>query len=233
MPVGPDDAPGRVPDDPLVVRVPLERLAAGGADEAFHVEAREPRLGRRARRVRDRLLGHGPDEVVGAEVERDRRELLADLDPVRLDVVDVVEEEARGRDDAQVEEAARGGEVRERRPVGVEGERDEAEEALRLVLQLADPHEVVDALLVGLDRAVEHRDVRPDAVHVAEARDLEPPLAVDLVRADDVADPLREDLGPAAGAGVHPGVLQLEDRLDERPSSRRGRSSRARPSSTP
>ncbi len=130
-------------------------------------------------------------------------------------MVDVVEEEARGRDDAQVEGPARRREVRERRPVGVERERDEAEEPLRLVLQVADAEEVVDPLLVGLDRPVEHRDVRLHALEVAEARDLEPPLAVDLVRADDVADPLREDLRSAAGAGVHPGVPELADRLDE------------------
>ena len=149
-------------------------------------------------------------------MERDGRELLADLDPVRLDVVDVVEHEARDRDDlAGPSRPVAAGRSRELRLLGVERERDEAEEAARLVLQLADPHEVVDAVLDRLDAAVEHRDVRLDAVLVAELRELEPALARDLVAADDVADALLEDLGAAAGAGVHPGGLEVADHLDD------------------
>ncbi len=144
-------------------------------------------------------------------MERHRRELLADLHPIRLDVVHVVEHEARDRDDLQVREARRRGQVRELCLLGVERERNEPEEAARLVLQRADAHEVIDAVLDRLDAAVEHRDVRLDAVLMAELRDLEPAFAGDLVAADDVAHTLLEDLGAAAGAGVHPGGLEFAD----------------------
>ena len=75
-----------------------------------------------------------------------------------------------------------------------------------LVLQVAQPQQVVDALLDRLDVPVEHRRVGPDALAVALARDLEPALARDLVLADDVAHAPGEDLGAAARAGVHAGV---------------------------
>ena len=42
----------------------------------------------------------------------------------------------------------------------MEGERDERQEAAGLVLLVAQAQQVVDALLVGLDVAVEHRAVR-------------------------------------------------------------------------
>ncbi len=109
------------------------------------------------------------------------------------------------------------GRSRELRFLGVERERDEAEEARGLVLQLADAHEVVHPVLDGLDAAVEHRDVRLHAVRVAEAGDLEPALAGDLVAADDVANPFFEDLGAAAGARVHARRLQVPDDVDDVP----------------
>ena len=118
---------------------------------------------RRARVVGDLLLGHGAVDVVGAEREADLREPRRDHDPVRLDVREVVEHQPRHGDRLQVVEAGRLGQLHRRRFPGLEGERDEGHEAARLVLQLAQPQQVVDAVLDRLDVAVEHRRVRRDA----------------------------------------------------------------------
>ena len=117
--------------------------------------------------MRDRLVDDGPDEIVGAEEEGDLRELGPDLDPVRLDVVHVVEQQARNRDDAQIELAGRGRQVGERRVLGMEGERDDAGDPAGLVLEVAQAQQVVDALLGRLDVSVEHRRVGPHARPVA------------------------------------------------------------------
>src|SRR5262249_59978515 len=84
-------------------------------------------------------------DVGSAEMQGDGGRLLADHDPVRLDVREVVEEEPRGGDGAQVV----GGRRLARYQLGVPdlvGEGDEREEAPARVLLLAQPDEVLDAL---------------------------------------------------------------------------------------
>ena len=104
----------------------------------------------------------------------------------------------------------------ERRVVRVERQRDVGHEAVRLVLQLAQPHQVIDAVFVVLDVAVEHRAVRAQPQLVRDARGLDPLVAVDLVVADDAADALVEDLRAAAGQRIHAGVAQAFQRLANR-----------------
>src|SRR5439155_26643737 len=99
-----------------LVRQVLERL--GPLGHAHDLVERGPLRGREARLAHQRLqlgdrgLVHVPGgqvhvllveraaEVVGAEVERDLAGLLALAEPRRLDVVDVVEVEPRGREHA-------------------------------------------------------------------------------------------------------------------------------------
>ena len=88
---------------------------------------------------------------------------------------------------------------------------------LRLVLQRAQLHQVVHAVLFGLDVAVEHGAVGVQARAGAPcARRLEPFVAVDLVIADDAAHALVEDLRAAAGQRIHAGVAQPLQRLADR-----------------
>ena len=68
------------------------------------------------------------------------------------------------------------GQVRELRARRVEGERDEALEAARLVLLLAQTDEMVDAVFDRFDVAVEHRRVGLQTGRVDLARELEPAL---------------------------------------------------------
>ncbi len=81
----------------------------------------------------------------------------------------------------------------------VERQRDERLEAAGLVLQLAQPQQVVDAVVRLFDVAVEHRAVALEPELVGRAMDVEPVPRVGLVLADLVADLGVENLGPAAG----------------------------------
>ncbi len=133
------------------------------------------------------LLAHdGALHVVRAEVERDGRERHAHHDPVGLDVRDVVEHQPRDGEHLQIVGAGRvpPAAALEDRVLGVERERDEGEEAAGLVLLVAQPQQVVDPLLVGLDVAVEHRAVGRDAEAMRGVVRLEPVVRVLLAGGD-------------------------------------------------
>ena len=106
--------------------------------------------------------------------------------------------------------------VRQRGVVGMEGQRDEGLEAAGLVLQLAQAQHVVDAVLVVLHVAVEHRRVgaQPDAVR--RTRRLQPLRPVDLVVADDVPHAVGKYLRPAPRQRIHARRLQPQQRLLDR-----------------
>src|SRR5207248_4294595 len=90
--------------------------------------------------------------------------------------------------------------------VVLERPREEGAEAAGLVLQLADPPEVLDALLERLDVPIHHGRRRRDPEPVRLAHHAEPLLRVDLLRRDDVAHAIDEDLGAATGDRVEPRV---------------------------
>src|SRR4029453_4820860 len=88
-----------LPDAERVVeRVALHRDLAGVADDAKQLRPRQAGRSLRSRHVLHALVLEGAVHVVGAEVERDRRRLLAEQHPVRLPVWEVVEEQPRGGD---------------------------------------------------------------------------------------------------------------------------------------
>jgi hypothetical protein len=82
--------------------------------------------------------------------------------------------------------------------VRVERERDEGLEAARLVLQRPHAQHVVDALLAGLDVAVEHGHVRAHAEAMGRAVDGQPAIRAALVRADLPPHAGREHFGAPA-----------------------------------
>ena len=85
----------------------------------------------------------------------------------------------------------------------------------RLVLHLAHAAHVLDALLERLDVAVHHRRGRRHAESVRVAHDVEPLVRVRLLRRDDVAHAVDEDLAAAAGQRVEPRVAQTRERLPD------------------
>jgi len=98
-------------------------------------------------------------EIVGAEAQRDLRNAGREHDPVRLDVIEIVEQQARDCDVAQIGVAGRLGDVRQRGVIRVKGQRNEGDEAFGFILQLAQLDQVIDALFFRLHVAVEHGGV--------------------------------------------------------------------------
>ena len=93
-------------------------------------------------------------------------------------------------------------------PSGHERERDEPREPARLVLQLAQPPQMPDALGHRLDVPEEHRTGAPPAQAVPGAVRLDPFVAGFLAPADAVAHAVVENFRAAAGQRVQPGVTQ-------------------------
>ena len=112
---------------------------------------------------------------------------------------DVVEHQPREREHLEVVGAGRVAPpaALEDRVLGMERERDEREEAAGAVLLVAEPEDVVDALLVRLHVPVEHRAVRRDPEPVRGVVDVEPDLGRLLARRDEPAHAVGEDLGAA------------------------------------
>ena len=98
----------------------------------------------------------------------------------------------------------------------MERERDERLEALRLVLQLAQAEDVIDAMRERLDVPVEHRRVGAHAHAVRDAMHLEVLVGGGLVVADLATDVLVEDLGAAAGQALEARRAELLEDLGVR-----------------
>ena len=159
----------------------------------------------------DVLLDHHAAHVVGAVGEAQLPDLAALRHPRRLQVVEVVEDDARDGERAQVVDAGRFG-AGELGVVGLIAPGDERGEAAGLVLQLAQPQQMLEALFVGLDRPVHHRRRRAQAGAMGVAHDVEPFVGRRLaVAVQQPADAVDEDLGAAAGNAVEAGGDQPLD----------------------
>ena len=113
----------------------------------------------------------------------------------------------RDRERAQVVDAGRLG-AAELGVLRLIAPRDERGEAAGLVLQLAEPEQVLEPLLHGLDRAVHHRRRRAQAGAVRVAHHVEPLVGRRLaVAVQDLADAIDEDLGAAAGMLSSPAAI--------------------------
>src|SRR5215831_17737410 len=91
----------------------------------------------------------------------------------------------------------------------VEGQRNETIEPARLILQLPQPHKMIDAFLERFDVTIQHGRIRSDAHLVNSPRDLEPPCSGYLVTGNQRSRPLREDLGASARTTSHASGTQL------------------------
>ena len=93
-------------------------------------------------------------------------------------------------------------------------QRDKGHEAARFILQAAQRQQVLDALLFGLNVAVEHRGVRTQAHLVRRARDVQPLLAADLVVADDLAHARAKISAPPPGSESTPASFSATSLAD-------------------
>ena len=102
-----------------------------------------------------------------------------------------------------------------------EGQRDELGEAAGLGLEVAECEEMARPGQRGLDMAEHDRRGRAETDLVRGAHHLEPRRGTDLVRADDGADLVVEDLGRGAGQRAEPRLLQHEEEIPEVDAERR------------
>jgi hypothetical protein len=88
-------------------------------------------------------------------------------------------------------------------------QRNKRLEAARLILQRAQLEQVIDAVFVVFDVAVEHGRVRLQPDLVRQARRVEPFIAVNLVIADDVPHAVGKNFGAAAGQRIDARLFHL------------------------
>jgi len=186
----------------MIQRVALDGDAACGFDEMAELFAGHALRGGGSGVMVDLLFDNGAVEIVGTEAESDLRDFGGHHLPIGLDVGEVVEQQTADGDLANVGEAGGDGQMIEGGVLGVKGQRDEGLEAAGFVLDLAQLEEMVDAVFVVLDVAIEHGGIGAEAVFMGQARGVEPLAAVDLVIADDRAHAGGEDFGAAAGHGI-------------------------------
>ena len=98
---------GSCAHDGAVHRVALHRRAARGADEALELAARSELRGRRPGVVINFFFDDGAVNVVCAESQSDLRDARSQHHPIRLDVIEIIEQQARDGDGAQIVKAGR------------------------------------------------------------------------------------------------------------------------------
>ena len=132
--------------DGLVKSSALDGRAAGFADGFHHRGLGLPLRRFRAGHVEDVFLDDGAVQIVRAVAEGDLRELEAEADPVGGEVIKVVEVEAADGDGAERVETR--GRVLDLDLVVVRliGQRHEAGEAVRLVLERAELAQMIHAV---------------------------------------------------------------------------------------
>ena len=139
-------------------------------------------------------------------------------------MIEVVEVDAADGDGAQRVEAGRRILHRDVVVLRLIGQRDEADEAVRLVLQVAQLAQVIHAVGERLDVAVEHGAGAAPPQPMPGAMDVEIFLGGFLALGDRGADFLAEDLRAAAGERIEAGVASIRAAFARRISSpaRRG-----------
>ncbi len=173
------------------------------------------------RRVRSRivvylLLHHRSVDIIRTKPQRDLRHLRRHHLPVALNVRKVIQHQPAHRNLTNIRQPTRLRQMPQRRVVRMKAQRDERLKSTRIILHLAKPHQVVHAVLIVLDMAVQHRRIRPQPSLVHQPRRLQPLAAIDLVVADNMPHAVRKDLRSAARTRIHPRGPHLLDHLRNR-----------------
>lgn len=192
----------------MVEGVPLDGVATGFPDGFDEVGAGQGRRGLSPGHVEDFFFDDGAVEVVDAVAEGDLGEGKSGADPVGGEVVEVVEEDASDGKHAKFFEGPDAADVGKLVVLGFEGVGDKAGEASGFILELAEAVEVVDAMVVGFEVAVEHGGGAASSHAVPGAMDVEPFFSGFFSTTDLIADDRVEDFRSATGEGVEASVAQ-------------------------
>src|SRR5439155_10804708 len=156
----------------MIERIALDGHAAGGSDQAFEFVAR-CELGRFRTGVMINLfLYHRTVKVVGTKAQLNLCDARREHDPIRFDVIEIIEQQPGYGDVAQIGVARGLWNVRERSIVRMKRQRYKRHEAMRLVLQLAQLDEVIDALFLRYHVPVKHGGVEAQADFMRLPRDV-------------------------------------------------------------
>ena len=169
----------------------------------------------------DLLPHHSAFNVVHAERQRDLRQCRGHHDPVRLDVLEVVQVQAPDSQVAQVVEARRAGTLPTQRHakrvvIRVIRERDVGQESAGLVLQVSQHGEVLHAVLDRLHMPVQHRAVAADAEGMRGAMHADVVGATQFPVGNDIAHRGAERLGPAAWHRIQSRLAQRDQHVGPR-----------------
>src|SRR6202521_2901342 len=161
------------------------------------------------------LLDHQRAKVVAAESQGDLPDLHPHCHPARLEIGDVVEDDAREGDGTEVLGRASFWLARHRRRVlGLQRPADECRESARARLHVPDSLQVFQALGKRLAQTVHHRNGRLHPFIVRELHNLEPPVSAGFLGRDDVSNALHENLSPSAWDRVEARLPQLSNHFD-------------------
>ena len=117
-----------------VQRIALEGFAARRADQPQQFSAAQTLARSCASVVINVFFHNGPVQIVGAEALRDLRDLRRHHHPIRFDVLDVVQHQARHGDGPDVVETRRLGDVPQRRVLRVKRQWNEGLKAAGFAL---------------------------------------------------------------------------------------------------
>ena len=142
-----------------VMTVALDRLAASFADGVFKGGDRLLLRRGRTRHMEDFFLQDSSMEIVDAVAQRDLRERQSEADPIRRQVVDVVEVNAAHCEVTQLLKCGGAFDVGEN-PVrlrGFECKRNKPREPAGVILQLSQLAQMISAMSKRFDVSVKHR----------------------------------------------------------------------------
>src|SRR5437667_6919925 len=169
----------------------------------------------RVRGRHDIFLDHERSEVVAPESERDLPDLHSHGHPAGLKVRNVIEDDSREGDRAQVFVRTSLGLMRHRGSIlWLQRPADESSEASGTCLNLFHPLQVLEPLGKRFSEAVHHCHGCLHALAVRELHDLEPPVGTGFLGGNDVAHALNQYLTSTARNGIESGASQLANHLD-------------------
>src|SRR5262245_44369656 len=201
-----------------VMTVALDRLAASFADGVFKGGDRLLLRSGRTRHVENFFLQDSSMEIVDAVAQRDLRERQSEADPIRRQVVDIVEINTAHCEVTQL--LKRGGalDVGEN-PVRLrwlECKRNKPREPAGLILQLPQLAQMISAMGKRFDVSVKHRACAAATHRMPGAMHVEPFSGRFLSAADLVAHDRIENLGATPGDRTKPCVTENLQRISNR-----------------
>ena len=191
----------------------MNRHAAGFADGFYHLGFRLELGNLRSSHAEDVFFDDRAVEVIRAVAQRDLRQLHAETDPVRGDVIEVIEVDAADGDCAQGIKS--GWRRLHRHPVvlGLIRERNESGEAAGFVLQRAELAQMIHAIGQRLHVAKEHRARAAPAHLMPGAMHVEILFRRFLALGDRGAHLLAEDFRAATRERIEASRLEFSERL--------------------